>query len=668
MVAMAAVLGCSALVQGGGSLARAATGADPTSYVNIVAHEDDDVLFLNPDLAAPLRAGRPNVTVFLTAGEADGGRDPSGNITLSQADFAEAREEGSRAAYAAMMGVANNWTRQDVVRPTSADYEMDTLVAAPQIKLIFLSLKDGGDPGDVDNLSGLNDGTLPSVSTFVPNNPVVTPTPQTYTKTRLIQTLDSILTQFQPTVVRTQQPSDIYAYFGDNVDHLAAGSFTDQAMASYHGPGGNRHVVLEHYRDYAINNLPDNLSSTQRTDKRAVFVTYENHDANAYFFDNYRPDPDYKAWPKREYQRWPAGSSWTATDADGRIEAFAVEDGTVMRWYQTAPGGAWAGPQALTNPGGQLAPQLSIVRNTDGRLQVFALRYDSTADTSEVVTAAQSTAGAAFGAWTSLGNPDTSGDQTGLPAAGVNANGDLEVFVKNHDGGVSAVTQTTAGGAFGAWANLGGNGGVQDGLSVASDRSGRLQLFATRCDIPVQQPWGVPTVSCWLAHWSQTTANATGTWDTTQWVKGGITDQPVIGRSQDGRLQVLFRQAGGSDVKAVSENSDGTWNMTAQDFSGNGGVGSVAVTTNSGSDGRIFVFQKDNSSGVSVTTQGAANGTFSNAWTALGGMIENLPAAAVDSNGKVVLTTIGTDGLLYVGTQLAAGSSRSFGGWQAIGS
>jgi hypothetical protein len=88
---------------------------------------------------------------------------------------------------------------------------MDTLVGAPQVKLIFLNIKDAGDPTEIDDLTKLNGGTVSSIATFVPNSPVVTPTPQVYTKQSLIATLDLLLNQFQPTVVRTQQPSDMPA-------------------------------------------------------------------------------------------------------------------------------------------------------------------------------------------------------------------------------------------------------------------------------------------------------------------------------------------------------------------------------------------------------------------------------------------------------------------------
>src|SRR4051794_9535498 len=51
-------------------VAAGAPGCSRTS-LNIVAHEDDDLLFMNPDIQNDLAAGSCMTTVFLTAG--DGG-------------------------------------------------------------------------------------------------------------------------------------------------------------------------------------------------------------------------------------------------------------------------------------------------------------------------------------------------------------------------------------------------------------------------------------------------------------------------------------------------------------------------------------------------------------------------------------------------------------------
>ena len=70
----------------------AAHGAG-SRFLSIVAHEDDDLLFQSPELIESLRSGRPCLTVFVTAGEANGD-------AVSREHYAAAREAGIRAAYA----------------------------------------------------------------------------------------------------------------------------------------------------------------------------------------------------------------------------------------------------------------------------------------------------------------------------------------------------------------------------------------------------------------------------------------------------------------------------------------------------------------------------------------------------------------------------------------
>ena len=83
------------------------------SILQIVAHEDDDVLFMNPDLSAALAAGIPTTTVYLTAGEAMGALDRS----RTKVQFATDRQDATRAAYAQMLGVSGPWNRQAVALP-----------------------------------------------------------------------------------------------------------------------------------------------------------------------------------------------------------------------------------------------------------------------------------------------------------------------------------------------------------------------------------------------------------------------------------------------------------------------------------------------------------------------------------------------------------------------
>src|SRR5229473_2796425 len=104
------------------------------TYMQILAHEDDDFLFMNPDIANEIAAGVSTVSVYLTAGQAcgvtagapaeppapcpDQGTDGTPPIVdtvpplvLTREEFAAARQAGLRATYAQMANVANTWTR-----------------------------------------------------------------------------------------------------------------------------------------------------------------------------------------------------------------------------------------------------------------------------------------------------------------------------------------------------------------------------------------------------------------------------------------------------------------------------------------------------------------------------------------------------------------------------
>lgn len=67
--------------------------------MNLVAHEDDDILFIASPTYTDVAARRCLTTVFLTAGD-----DGLG------ASYWQAREDGAMAAYAKMASVANSWT------------------------------------------------------------------------------------------------------------------------------------------------------------------------------------------------------------------------------------------------------------------------------------------------------------------------------------------------------------------------------------------------------------------------------------------------------------------------------------------------------------------------------------------------------------------------------
>src|SRR2546429_1230123 len=87
-----------------------------TSVMAVVAHQDDSLLFLSPDLLHDIQANDCVTTVYLTAGDGSGAY--------------QTREAGENAAYANMAGVANNWS-QGVTSAGGHSIVTSTLQANP---------------------------------------------------------------------------------------------------------------------------------------------------------------------------------------------------------------------------------------------------------------------------------------------------------------------------------------------------------------------------------------------------------------------------------------------------------------------------------------------------------------------------------------------------------
>src|SRR5205085_11614279 len=74
LVAIVAVLAAIICLLPAATTGAAATAACPSgATMNIVAHQDDDLLFLSPDLLHDVQSARCVRTVFVTAGDADNG-------------------------------------------------------------------------------------------------------------------------------------------------------------------------------------------------------------------------------------------------------------------------------------------------------------------------------------------------------------------------------------------------------------------------------------------------------------------------------------------------------------------------------------------------------------------------------------------------------------------
>src|SRR5215213_5329561 len=126
LVGCAVSAGCRADLESESVDADEAEATAAGAELNIVAHEDDDLLFMSPDLPASIRRGNTVETVYLTAGDADAGEA-----------YWRGREDGIRAAYARMAGVENRWN-QSAVRIAGKSVRRYTLAPAPKVRVVFV--------------------------------------------------------------------------------------------------------------------------------------------------------------------------------------------------------------------------------------------------------------------------------------------------------------------------------------------------------------------------------------------------------------------------------------------------------------------------------------------------------------------------------------------------
>jgi LmbE family N-acetylglucosaminyl deacetylase len=230
-----------------------------TRDVFVVAHQDDDLLFMNPDLSARLRAGHTIDVVYVTAGDAG----------HEQAVWSR-REAGVRAAYAAMAGESDVWNETDEMI-AGEPVVRESLAARPWIRLTFLRLPDGNIAG-----RGFGHGSLLQLW----NGQLITlpvmgdsAAGATYSHEQIVSVLVAILEDAHADALFTLDSTGLYSPspgFGDHTDHVVSARLALEASLAYATPHR-----LSLYRTYNISDLPANLSEAQFEDKRATFLIYD---------------------------------------------------------------------------------------------------------------------------------------------------------------------------------------------------------------------------------------------------------------------------------------------------------------------------------------------------------------------------------------------------------
>jgi LmbE family N-acetylglucosaminyl deacetylase len=242
------------------------TSCPQPTVMNVVAHEDDDLLFLSPDLLHDIQSCRCVRTVYLTAGDGGYGRFYWLN-----------RQLGSEAAYSTMLGSHVIWDQQ-TVELASGEY---VTIASPRgnnkISLVFFNLPDGGMHGEgfeasnYNNLEKLSEGAINALPTVDGQS--------SYTSQQIIDALAMLMSTYQPASIHTQ--ADVPSgSFPDHSDHITTGHYASAAAAQYNLQhfGGAVEVPVTRYIGYPIHGYASNISGLDLTQKESAFLEYAQYD------------------------------------------------------------------------------------------------------------------------------------------------------------------------------------------------------------------------------------------------------------------------------------------------------------------------------------------------------------------------------------------------------
>ncbi|KAI9368727.1 hypothetical protein BJX61DRAFT_202537 [Aspergillus egyptiacus] len=250
--------------------------------LNIVAHQDDDLLFLSPDILHDIADGFNVRTVYVTAGDA--GRDWT---------YWTSRQSGVMEAYALMAGVAPNWEESDI-NPQGREIQLYTLTDAPNVSLVFMHLPDGNLAGDGFDSTGhqsleqLWRGGIQTIQTIDDLH-------LSYSRQDLIDVLTWIINDFEPDSMNSLDYISAYGT-GDHSDHTTVGLFANEAAIPSTYPG----TVIA-YRGYPISAECPNVDGADLEMKRQAFFAYSQYDDLVNCVDAACSGTDYEVWLQRLY-------------------------------------------------------------------------------------------------------------------------------------------------------------------------------------------------------------------------------------------------------------------------------------------------------------------------------------------------------------------------------
>lgn len=550
--------------------------------MQVLAHPDDDLYFMNPDTQQAFHDGTPLVCVYLTGGEADGvNRMPGRPLPApDKAAYSSARHQGLRQAYATLLGLDRftDWQKSVIDLHGGHRAEINRLAHnGRSVELIHISTAMHTTYGRLGLPSLWQDRRLVLPTVVADGSPLRQA--GSYTYDGLVDVLVGLFDQYRPTAVHTLDPDPDIQHsseaerrrdseqkgYSDHPDHTAAALFTWTALIRWvaratRNGGEVPGFVTTAYRAYYNRHWPKNLPPAVLAEKAAPLVPYGGSPdwdcgnpagCGDYNVGGDRPLTNRKGWVRSTHYRYPGPRPVLGTEPDGRLVAYGVLGLRAVRWRESAAGsGVWDAPDDLG--GGPLAPVLGGAPLPDGRQLLLGLRFAALgghgADNArEIVVLEQRSPGGAFRAWEGLGNPEhgqDAGRRIGVPVAVTAPDGRVHLFVRNAEKGLSTRVRDTDG-RWSEWRDMGG-GEVQDGLSTVVDAAGRVHVFAA----------GRFAVH----HWTQDTPEDPVTAHTQIGEVPVPGDGPAALTSPDGTIDLYYRAAAKAALTTVrtGEAADGS--------------------------------------------------------------------------------------------------------------
>jgi len=262
--------------------------ADNVTVMNIVAHEDDDLLFMNPDVQYAIDAKHCVRTIYVTAGDAGAG-----------SQYWLGRERASEAAYETMLGVTSPlvWNQRTVKLSDHAYVSIASPIGHREISLVYMHLPDGNLNGQGYGVSGyeslirLLSGEVSTVRTVDEQS--------YYSSEDLVNALTALMNFYLPTVINTQTSGNMGHMYHDHEDHMSVGRYVDRAYEAYVNQSS---TPLKHYMGYPIREYPQNVFGDDLVRKTKAFLSYATFDGSVCQTQvSCDETPTYDAYLKRQY-------------------------------------------------------------------------------------------------------------------------------------------------------------------------------------------------------------------------------------------------------------------------------------------------------------------------------------------------------------------------------